>query len=72
MPDNISNHSAVLRIKDIQRLISLSRSAIYSRLSDLDFPRPIKLGPRAIGWLKSDIEAWLAGRPRSADSRRAK
>jgi predicted DNA-binding transcriptional regulator AlpA len=23
------------------------------------FPRPINLGPRTIGWLDRDIEAWI-------------
>lgn len=61
----------VLRPKAVRRHLSLSRSAIRARLADGDFPVPIKLGPRAIGWLRSDIDAWLASRPRS-DSRTVK
>jgi predicted DNA-binding transcriptional regulator AlpA len=29
-----------------------------------DFPSSIKLGPNTTVWLKSEIDAWLASRPR--------
>jgi len=28
-----------------------------------EFPAPVKLGARAVGWRRSDIEAWLESRP---------
>ena len=28
-----------------------------------NFPSPIKLGARAIGWRRDEVEAWLASRP---------
>jgi prophage regulatory protein len=62
MSDTIQPSPIVLRLKDIQRRLSLSRSAIYSRLADSDFPKPIKLGPRAIGWLQADIDSWIETR----------
>jgi prophage regulatory protein len=66
MSDNFPNHSApiVLRLNDVRRHLSLSRSAIYARIAAGDFPPAIELGPRAIGWLRSDIEAWLQSRTR--------
>ena len=64
MPDKFPPPSVVLRLKDVQRRVRLSRSTIYSRLADADFPRPIKLGPRAIGWLDADIEGWIESRSR--------
>lgn len=67
MPDKFQNPpSVVLRLKDVQRLVCLSRSAIYARLADDDFPRPIQLGPRAIGWLHADIDAWIESRTRQS------
>jgi predicted DNA-binding transcriptional regulator AlpA len=29
-----------------------------------DFPQPMRFGPRRVGWLRSDVEAWLSARPR--------
>lgn len=31
-----------------------------------DFPRKIQLGPRRIGFLKSDVEEWIASRRQAA------
>ncbi|WHZ27563.1 MAG: hypothetical protein OJF51_002360 [Nitrospira sp.] len=64
MPDKALVPSAILRLKDVQRQLALSRSAIYSRLADNDFPEPLQLGPRAIGWLQADIDVWIEGRRR--------
>ena len=50
---------AILRLKEVIQRIGLSRSTIYQRMSEGTFPESISLGDRAIGWLESDIEAWL-------------
>jgi prophage regulatory protein len=56
--DAMKNPS-ILRLKDVVRRIGLSRSTIYQRISEGTFPKPISLGDRAIGWLESEIDAWL-------------
>jgi predicted DNA-binding transcriptional regulator AlpA len=30
------------------------------------FPKPVPLGPRAVGWLESDVSEWIAGRVKIA------
>jgi len=52
----------VLRLPDVQRQLGLSRSAIYSRIATGDFPKQISLGKgaRAIGFLRSEVDGWLA------------
>jgi len=49
----------ILRRADVERLIGLSRSTIYKMIAEGDFPQPIKIGARAVGWLESDICQWL-------------
>ena len=39
-----------------------SRSSIYQGIADGTFPRPIKLGPRSVGWLEDEIDAWIQQR----------
>ena len=29
-----------------------------------DFPRPIRIGPNAVGWFEDEVDAWLESRPR--------
>ena len=49
----------ILRRKDVEEIVGLSRSTIYKLMSTCAFPRSIRLGPRAVGWRLSDIEAWI-------------
>lgn len=59
---------AILRRKQLQQYLSVSCSTIYARLDknsskfDPRFPRPISLGPRAVGWIKTEVDAYLASR----------
>ena len=52
----------ILRRKQVEKRTGLSRSTIYLRIQEGAFPRPIKLGARAVGWVENEIEAWLAAR----------
>ncbi len=61
MTENLKK--TVSRRPAVQRRIGLSRSTIYAKMAEGDFPRPIKLGKRAVGWLDSDIDEWLESRP---------
>ena len=55
----------ILRLKDLQARIGLSRSTIYDRLDidspryDCSFPRPFKIGKKSIGWTEESIETWI-------------
>lgn len=51
--------SRILRRKEVEAMIGLSRSTIYKLISQEIFPKPVQLGTRAVGWRLSDIEAWL-------------
>ena len=55
----------VLRLRDVILRTGISRSTIYERMSRGAFPKPIRLGERAVGWRDSDIEAWIESRPLS-------
>ncbi len=51
--------TVILRRPAVQSRTGLSRSTIYLRVAQGTFPRPIPLGPRAVGWLEHEVEAWL-------------
>ena len=52
----------ILRLPTVLNRTGLSRSSIYLRISNGEFTKPISLGGRAVGWLESDINQWLADR----------
>ena len=54
--------NAILRLPALLMLTGLSRSSIYAAIKRKEFPAPVSLGPRAVGWRESDIDNWLATR----------
>jgi prophage regulatory protein len=49
----------ILRLPDVKKTTGLSRSSIYLRIANNEFPKAISLGGRAVGWLNSDIDEWI-------------
>ena len=48
------------RLPEVMDMTGLSRSSIYLRVSTNEFPKPVKIGRRAIGWPEDSIIAWQA------------
>jgi len=52
---------AILRRPQVEARVGLSRSSIYARVKSGAFPAPVRLGSaRAVGWIASEIDAWLS------------
>ena len=56
---NQDTHLSVLRRKQVESRTGLCRSSIYAKIKAGDFPPPIPLGPRAVGWLEEEINDWI-------------
>ena len=52
-----------LRLQAVIRVTGLSRSTLYRLIADKQFPRPVRLGPRAVAWRRTDVEASGEARP---------
>lgn len=58
----------ILRISELIKILGVSRSMIYLYLNEKskyynpDFPRPIKLSERSIGWKSEDVEQFINSR----------
>jgi prophage regulatory protein len=52
----------VLRLPQVCDLTGLCRSMIYQMEADERFPKRVKIGIRAVGWLEAEIQAWLRAR----------
>lgn len=58
----------ILRMRQLRERLGLSTSTIYDRLNpmspryDCSFPRPIKLGASAVGWIEEDVCRWIESR----------
>ena len=58
--------AVLLRLPAVMHVTGLSRSTLYRLIADEQFPRPVRLGPRAVAWRRSDVEAWSEARPVTA------
>jgi prophage regulatory protein len=52
----------VIRRREVEARIGLACSTIYAMMADDKFPRPLKIGRRAVGWIEEDIDKWLSDR----------
>lgn len=61
-----SDRSDIQRLPTVRRRTGLGRSTIYRLMAKRAFPSAVQLTPRAVGWPKADIDAWLEARPKTA------
>ena len=54
--------SKIIRLSSVIEQTGLSRSSIYKFIQDESFPKQIPLGERAVGWVKSEVDDWIAAR----------
>ena len=48
--------------REVEVRIGLACSTIYAMMADGKFPRPIKIGRRAVGWIEEDVNNWLSNK----------
>jgi Predicted transcriptional regulator len=53
-------HEEILRKPRVIAIVGLGNTSLYEAIKRGTFPAPVKLGVRAVGWRRSDVEAWLA------------
>jgi len=55
----------LVRLNAVKAITGRSRSSIYA---DAKFPRPVKIGPRAVAWVEHEIRAWVDARIREREA----
>lgn len=67
-PDNLRGTTKMNRLiprSEVLWLTGLSRSMLYFLIQTNRFPRPKKVGPRAVRWLEAEVLQWIDALPRS-------
>ena len=60
----------VLRRAEVQQRVGMGRSTLYAAIAEGRFPRPVKLGVRAVGWVSSEVDEWIEARVAERDARK--
>ena len=65
MAQNVDASHTILRRRQVQSETGFSRSTIYLHIAQGLWPKPVSLGPRAVGWPAREVaainEARIAG-----------
>lgn len=56
----MSRDAALLPMKIVTHLTSLSRATIYRRVAGGTFPKPINLGGRRVAFSREELDRWMA------------
>jgi prophage regulatory protein len=55
----MSMDEEIWRLPRVMRAVGMGRSWIYQSVAQGNFPAPVKIGKRAVGWRRKDIDVWL-------------
>lgn len=53
-------HKRILRLPTVLDRTGLSRSTVYQRVAEGNFPKSVSLGARAVGWIEAEVDDWIA------------
>lgn len=67
-PNSQQQSAPIIRLPELRALTGRGRSAIYADMAAGRLPRPIKLGARSVGWLRAEVDAWIAARIAERDA----
>lgn len=56
------NAQRLLRLKQVQEKIPLSKPEIYRRLKNGTFPQSVRLSQSVVAWVESELDAWIESR----------
>jgi len=56
-----------IRLKDVMETTGLGKTTIYKYIEQGNFPKPVELGYRAVGWIESEISEWVMARVEERD-----
>ncbi len=62
----------LLTLRDVTAATALSRSAVYALMAESRFPKPIRIGARAVRWVEQEVLDFIATRPRAGSERPAR
>lgn len=78
MDQNFSHHQSghdldtprierrIIRRRQVQEITGLKKSHIYAMAKTGRFPRQVKLGDKAVGWVEQEVTGWIDGRVKAS------
>ena len=57
-----------LRLPEVKAITGLSKTSLYAMIRNKNFPAPVRLGPRAVAWVRSEVRQWAVKRVQASRS----
>ncbi len=54
--------NTIWRIRTVMARTGLSRSSVYHKIGEDEFPPSINIGTRSVGWIAEEVEQWIQDR----------
>jgi prophage regulatory protein len=61
--DKQDNQKRIIRLRQVLAQVGLSRATVYKMIGRSEFPKPVQIGQRCVGWLVEEINSWLKSGP---------
>jgi prophage regulatory protein len=52
----------LIRLKQVLARTGMSRSTVYSYISDGRFPAPVSISTRCVAWIEDEVDRWISDR----------
>ncbi|MGO4685798.1 helix-turn-helix transcriptional regulator [Hyphomicrobium sp. 2TAF46] len=59
----IHHPERLLRARAVYERLGVGRSTFYALVRSGEFPAPVRISEQAVGWLESNVNAWIQNRP---------
>lgn len=53
------DNETILRLPQVKARTGLSKGTIYSYVNEGAFPAPVPITSRTVGWVESEVQAWI-------------
>lgn len=67
-PEEAPAEVGFLRLPEVKAITGLSKSSLYALIQEKSFPAPVRVGARAVGWVRSEVMQWAAERVHASRS----
>ncbi|CDG96486.1 AlpA family transcriptional regulator [Xenorhabdus bovienii] len=59
MPTITTSKESLIRLPEVQRRTGYSKAWIYRLIKEDKFPKQVKIGPRSVAFIESEIDGWV-------------
>ncbi|KAF1717913.1 transcriptional regulator [Pseudoxanthomonas yeongjuensis] len=60
--DALATPNRLIRLPEVIARCGVGRTTIYEMINRVEFPAPVKIGPRSSAWPQNEVDRWIEDR----------